>query len=227
MVAGIEILNDSGILQIDSNWRSLVMQAGLGLTVGGGSDPKAINRTGRTRPLLAYSGTALNTTGIVPFLDYVDIVGGSYTWYFKTGNVIGSPEAIALFDVPEPFPAHGAGLLIWDVDGAEAFDSNQQYMRVMDHFTWAPGAAPPPGRAGAIVNTGYSKPAGSPRWIVPLQTPWFLDDAYPAGGQYTVGTYAFGWVGDDLYAKRWDNASPVGSGTSQVAPVDILLIEPW
>jgi hypothetical protein len=219
--AGIQVFNDSGVLQIDDSWRVPTLQAGLGGAIPGGPDPKLISFTGRTRPILVWQGLNGRPT---TFIDHVNISGGAYDYYFNTRG-LGGGDNFVLFDVPEPFPAHGVGLLIWDADGNEAFDSNQGYMNVISKHDWVPGSSPPPGRGGGGVSTGISRPTGSNLWFAVTTQSFFVDSGYPVAGQYTIGSYGFRWTGDDLYAYRDDYAQPFGSPASSNKTVTILLVD--
>lgn len=118
MTAGIQILNDNGIVQIDENYRNIHLVYKEVFATGG---DHTITLSGRGSPVCVLYST--DTQGIA--IMETSVSGSQFTWRV---NGIGE---VYIFDVP-PIPSdHGSGLQVFDAAGSCAFDSNLEVFKPM------------------------------------------------------------------------------------------------
>jgi hypothetical protein len=126
MPAGLQVINDNGIVQIDELYRNLVFIQKWTFSTGG--DHTFTTSAGRFAPTLVFYSNSVPTipTAGILLLQSTKNGDGSYTYRV---NGIGE---VYLFDVPPPPAAHGFGLQVFNAQGNIVFDSSTKPMVVRD-----------------------------------------------------------------------------------------------
>ncbi|TDJ77236.1 hypothetical protein E2H86_08625 [Pseudomonas putida] len=156
--AGLQVFNNSNILQIDSKYRnySFYTKGTLVTSAAGGLGGQgSVTITGRTYPVIAFR----STSGMVG-IHSVTRSGTSYTVLFQ-GNSRTAALEYWVFDVPPTSSIAGAGLEVYTETGALAFSSAFKYMNVIGNVS---------GRMqiGGSAGFDYSSASGSPAVIQSL-----------------------------------------------------------
>lgn len=125
MPAGLQVINSSGILQIDETYRNLVLRSKV--TVTGGVTTVSISNA--VNPVIALRSTASPGMCIAKTTP-----GTTYSW-----DVFGS-GSVYIFDTPLTPPVHGSGMQVFAADGSCAFDSTYEYFKPVQYEYWQPNA---------------------------------------------------------------------------------------
>ncbi|SAK71373.1 hypothetical protein AWB80_03814 [Caballeronia pedi] len=148
---GLQVLNSSGNVQIDSTFKNLALREKGTLTSGG-------SEQGNTGWYFASVTTAVGTSPIIAFrssakcyLRYSAISGSQITYFF---HCQGSGVAVQywIFDDPSLATMSGNyGLQVFNNVGSVVFDSRTKYMRVIDTLS-SPGSI-----TGDPIDSGISR----------------------------------------------------------------------
>lgn len=161
MPEGIQVYNDSGILQIDGTFRNLsLISTGSILCNNTSTEIPAtygdVVVPNSTSPLLAFPGIGNGVTCTV-----ISVSGSNRTFrVFYEGNVsVTIPYYV--FDVPDSTPTT-FGLQVYNSSGQLCFDAAKKYMRVLDFYTNNPVfpnsvSKTYPGKTVALIPTTYSR----------------------------------------------------------------------
>lgn len=163
MPAGLQVINASGIIQIDELYRGMVLRKAV--TLGAGLN--AVSFANAISPIIALRSTAspgMCVKSVTP--------GSTYTW-----NVFGAGVAY-IFDVLPAALTTGAGLQVFTAAGELAFDSSYEQMKPVQYESWSPQPTAASYTLGAAgTNWAYTKgdglvhqPTGS-AWAAAISEP--------------------------------------------------------
>lgn len=116
MTAGLQVLNDSGVLQIDETYRNMVVRSHSTFATLG---DHTVSLNPGVSPLVAIRSVA--APGM--FVKSATLAGSSWSWVV---NGIGD---VYIFDVPPAPSLHGQGLQVFDGAGNISFDSGYDYLK--------------------------------------------------------------------------------------------------
>lgn len=140
MSFGAEFRNNTGIIQIDSNYGNYY------LSQSGSSATTSISGTGTGVSSLLYpqSWLVVSVTGVNPliafnssqrtFLYNVTQSGSTWTFTLATMGAIGTIINYYIYDTYPTTLLTGWGLNIYDAAGKVTFSSNRKYLRVIDQI---------------------------------------------------------------------------------------------
>lgn len=123
MATGIKVINDSGTIQIDDSYPTLVVRAQGSVTIPAAGFI-------RVRDLSIQGRLALRATNVVSYLTLLSTIDPYPPGYYVYGAP-GTNVQWYLFAV-NPGPAGNVGLVIRNAAGALMFDSGAKNMRVVD-----------------------------------------------------------------------------------------------
>jgi hypothetical protein len=131
--AGLQIINDSGSVQIDQTYRNLCLRQKGTLTTtanlpAGGSSYGSFNVTGLTTPIIAIGGSAQATVQT-----YWDSANARHSFLISTQGGIGTSVPYYIFDVPAELGS-AYGFQVRDSTNKLIFDALQQPLRVRGFY---------------------------------------------------------------------------------------------
>ncbi|QXH49969.1 hypothetical protein KSS94_18720 [Pseudomonas fakonensis] len=223
MQAGFTLFMDDGIMQIDSNFKTVA--PAFRLTYAG---PYTSSNT-------AFVGTWYHFTVTIPletkYLFFASPVERSIALIKKAGTshtfVTSTPGAIEIYgfkDSPAQDSGSGSGLQLFDENGVLTFDSESNFMKVADAFTVpTSGLAikpwPDPTRNYAIGLGVYAK-----CWRGAMQAglPWGVLMSYAIRVGPSAGGGGFTGISSRLWGGGGD--APPGN-TPQAAPPTAMIVD--
>lgn len=162
VTAGVSIVGQHGVVQIDSESRNLGLVA-QGTALGSASTLQFSASVVSSAPMLCIRSpsAAIMVTG-------VSISGGVATYTYSRSAVADFDWFV--FDVPAAAAAHGTGVQVFDASGAIAFDSTMRPMR-MAGVASIPDGATAPDTAGTYPPTAGSITAPMGSYAACISTP--------------------------------------------------------
>lgn len=135
MGTGLEILNDAGIIQVDSTFQNLSFVY----------TSSVLCNIGHLNCKTGY----VNVTGKNPILGFQSGIGVTYIVTGKSGNVytfriyldvdVDTTVTYWVFDSQDSSPAESFGLQVYNSSGLLCFDSSRKYLRVLQYFNGGTG----------------------------------------------------------------------------------------
>jgi hypothetical protein len=136
MAFGAAVYNDTGNIVIDPDFRNLVLRSKTSLTftttlqstgrVSFYVDRKTVSLAGAVNPVIAFkSSLGVGLTGL-------SISGSTYTWTVSANQ--DHTCTVYVFDFA-PTPTSTFGMQVFDGSGNQIFNSDANYMKVVDFFT--------------------------------------------------------------------------------------------
>lgn len=156
MPTGIQIINDSGSVQISTDMKNPVLKASGNLTtvtndISGAPLVTSKATFSYTRPSTSHHPIlAIRPTGRTFLLGIDGHTGLNWTWTFLSAQAVGTTIPYWLFDKDEALPASGL-FEIYDASGNRFFNLNSKPMRIRDILT---------GTAGSILAQSNTYDAG-------------------------------------------------------------------
>lgn len=202
MAAGFQVINQQGVLQVDGTFKNMVLTAVGSATLSRPGGLGTVPYQAAAYARIPYPVSARQPVLALRSTNYVCFVtdDNGFTVFGPAGTVI----AYYIFDRVEFGNAAGnAGVQVFNEQGAEVFNSNNRYMRVLGSYsvdipvTDLNNTAPAPTYSGTVPSdkvvavcmgvqsTGY--------WIVPIGTPTTpaVNIRYWQCQSYTPGTNQF------------------------------------
>ena len=135
MPVGLQIINDSGYIQIDDTYRNLQLVQIIPVSIPTGTGtPRTITFTGSNAAVLVARNQGL----VYAMCDlHVDAGGTNYTGYVYYNNGTGSAKTMYfyLFDTVDTVDTHGVGLEVFDPTGKPVYSSKNKNMSVSTDFS--------------------------------------------------------------------------------------------
>lgn len=222
MTAGLRVINDSGAVQIDSDYQVFEFKAkgtAYCTTNDGGSITRYITTitvTSNGAPMIAIRSSVL--------VGYIGaaVSGSSWTFYF-TSNTYNAQVDWYHFDKPDAAASYGnVGLRLFKADGTLAVHSDMDIMRIAGVHNPSLGAA--------------SYPAGRTYAAIQNSSGFSWQETAPVGkgsGNYKSWAAGAYWSGVDCYSKsgfingiQIDNFSPGSVNETYNAPdVQFIVVD--
>lgn len=223
MEAGFTLYTDSGIMQIDSNFKTIA--PALHLTYTG---PYTSSNTAFVGTWYEFVVNIPSEAKYILFASPVDRSiglfkksGTSYT--FKTSTP-GTIEIYGFKDAPAQASSNRSGLQLFDANGVLTFDSDSNFMKVVDAFPVATTgvvvkAWPEPTRSYAVGLGVYPK---SWRGAAQAGLPWGILMSYCV----RVGPTAGGGGYTGISSRPWGGGGdPAPGNTPQAAPPTAMIVD--
>lgn len=174
MPEGIQVINDSGILQIDSTYRNLCLKtAGVAVTSTLSTEIPAsyidVSISNSVAPLLGFTATTEGVTCTV-----ISVVGSTVVFRIFSQGAVGTSIPYYVFDVPDGTGSN-FGMQVYNASGQLCFDAAKKYMRILDFYHHIPYPTTVtntyPGKSIALIPTAYHRGIVG---VIPIAPPRYM-----------------------------------------------------
>lgn len=234
MPAGLQVINDNGILQVDESFKNMVLTQKGTVTLGRPGGVGVVPYQAAAYATIAYPVSARQPV--------LALRSNAHVCYLTNDNgftVFGPSSGVVTVDyyifdqIGFGAPAGNIGLQVFDVNGAEVFNSNNRYMKVLDLYSidlvvnnvGNPPTVPtysgsvPAGKKLAVCmgvqSTGYYiEGIGTPQQPAVLIRYWQCQCVTPADNTFTLSNSVINTFGGPMLAQPGlsGSISPFNSG---------------
>ncbi|MCE7762959.1 hypothetical protein GQL56_09930 [Pseudomonas putida] len=232
MPAGLQVINDNGILQVDESFKNMVLTQKGTVTLSRPSGVGAVPYQAAAYATIAYPVSArqpvlaLRSNALVCYL-------ANDNGFTVFGSASGAIDYYIFDQIGFGTSAGNIGLQVFDANGSEVFNSNNKYMKVLDLYSVElvvsnPGNPPtvptysgsvPSGKKLAVCmgvqSTGYYiEGIGTPQQPAVMIRYWHCQCITPTDNTYTLSNSVINIFGGPMLAQPGlsGSISPFSSG---------------